>query len=119
MKIEIDPTKSFTTVPVPRLVEAVGMIPGFAGNAYHAHPVAPTARQVFDHMMETYQFGFGDGTEMSVRIYPDGRWCSDYDEDEDLMPLVKLYWENVTIYLYSHALVAIVGPDTTLTTRMD
>jgi hypothetical protein len=119
MKIRMDPNKQFEDVQVTRIVDAVGILPVFAEAAYVAYPSDPTARQVFDEMMKAYGMGFGDGTTMEVTITPSGTWVSNYEEDEDLHPLVKLFWEDVTIYLYQHALVAIVGPDTTLATRMD
>ena len=119
MNIKIDPMGEFKEVQVTRIVEAVGIIPVFAEAAYVAHADAPLAKDVFNTMMNEYGMGFGNGTEMDVTITPDGAWVSGYEEDEDLYPLIEMSWEGVKVYVYQHALVAVVGPDTTLVTRMD
>lgn len=101
-----------------RIMEACGIIPMFAAEAYLKGAV--TAQEVYDSMVESYGFGDMSSTDWGT-VDPTGVYKSSYEEDPDMEPLVELsYPDNpVKVYIYQYAITAVVDKDTTIITRMD
>jgi hypothetical protein len=111
---KVDPTSHFKGVPQSRLVEALGIVPSFVAYAAVEAPEV-TARAVLDAMAEAYGFYMGDmegGTVDAEGVYQ-------YPDDPPLYPLVRWKLDDVTVYMYQYAIVAVQDKDTTIVTRMD
>ena len=112
--VKVDPTGQYKKVPKQRLVDALGIVPSFVSYAAVEAPEA-TARAVLDAMAEAYGFYMGDmegGTVDAEGVYQ-------YPDDPPLYPLVRWTLDNVTVYMYQFAIVAVQDEDTTIVTRMD
>ena len=111
----LDPTNHHEGVPDSRLIEALGIVPSFVAYAAVEHTEA-TARAILDAMAEAYGFYMGDmegGTVDAEGVYQ-------YPDDPPLYPLVR--WkldDDVTVYMYQFAIVAVQDKDNTIITRMD
>ena len=69
-------------------------------------------------MLEAYGFGIsGNMLDHGGEILADGTY--EYREDEPLSPMVEFRLQTCSIYVYQHALVAVVGDDSQTMTRMD
>lgn len=120
MIISVDPNKYHVPIgaTMDRLVQACGIIPAFAAEAYvKGHE---TAQDVYGAMVEAYGFGDMSSTDWGT-VDPTGVYKSTYDEDPDMQPLVELSSPDnpVKVYIYQYAIVAVVDKDTTIITRMD
>jgi hypothetical protein len=112
--VKVDPTSHFKGVPQARLLGALGIVPSFVAYAANVAPET-TARAMMDAMGEAYGFYMGDmegGTVDAEGVYS-------YPEDEPLYPLVRWKLDDVTVYMYQYAIVAVQDKDTTIITRMD
>jgi hypothetical protein len=117
MMVTIDPTKSFKKAKQGALLDACGLIPLFAVEAFmQGHE---TTEAMFKAMTKTYGFGSypmdGGTVDPETGVYS-------YPEDPDLAPLVKLELpENpVTVYVYQHAILSLVADgQETIVCRMD
>jgi len=113
--VKVDPTGQYKNVARHRLVDALGIVPSFVSYAA-VEATEPTARAVLDAMAEAYGFYMGDmegGTVDAEGVYQ-------YPDDPPLYPLVR--WkldDDVTVYMYQFAIVAVQDKDTTIITRMD
>ena len=100
-----------------RLVEACGIIPMFAHEAYLKGAV--TAQEVYDSMVESY--GMGDWASPNWgTVDAKGVYKSTHAEDPDLYPLVSLEYPGAAkVYIYQYAIMAVVDPQQTIISRMD
>ena len=113
--VKVDPTSHFKGVPQSRLVEALGIVPSFVAYAAVEAPEA-TARAVLDAMAEVYGFYMGDMEGGSV----DAEGVYSYPDDPPLYPLVR--WkldDDVTVYMYQFAIVAVKDGNETIIARLD
>jgi hypothetical protein len=112
MQVMVDPTGHFEGVAEGRLIEAVGILPHWAAQALRA---SESARVVFLAMVDLYRFGkyeFSGGEVDAQGVYR-------YPEDPPLYPILTLEHKGIKVHFYQHAMLAIVGEDETIVTRMD
>jgi len=116
--IKIDPLRQFEAVKPNRLFEATGLIPYFVNEAFMCEQEDSTPEELMEVMLEAYGFGMsGNMLDYGGEILGDGTY--QYPEDEPLYPLVEFQLKTCSIYVYQHALVAVVGDDSEVMTRMD
>jgi len=116
VRLELDPTKSFTNAPVKRLVEAMGILPSWVAGGLEAGCADIEALTV--SLANSYGFGklhnFKGGEVAENGTYQ-------YPEDPPMPPLAKIESADLSIYFYQHAMLSIVEKDSggAFVTRMD
>ena len=81
-----DPLVRYTSAPGDSLEQACGLIPFFWMDALLNQ--ADTAEDVMDSMVESY--GFGRMEFKGCMVAEDGTYVSEFEEDPDLAPYLKL-----------------------------
>ena len=117
MIVSVDPTGKYEGVSKGKLVDACGLIPIFAVDAFVQRK--DTAQAFYDVMVESY--GFGDWSSAGWgTVGPEGVLKSDQG-DPDMSPLLELSFpeSGIKVYVYQSAIMAVVGPDETIVSRMD
>ncbi len=118
MVVKIDPLRKFEAVKANRLFEATGLIPYFVNEAKMCEQEDCTPEELMEVMLEAYGFGMsGNMLDHGGEILADGTY--EYPEDEPLYPMVEFRLQTCSVYVYQHALVAVVGDDSKVMTRMD
>jgi len=118
MKVTLDPTKEFTSVPQERLVDALGFIPEFVVAAFELFPEGDSAEDVYNAMVKVYRYGdyrflsTNGGEVDSEGVYR-------YPEDPDLHPLVCFEQGDVKVFVYQHAIISVRDSRDTIVSRMD
>lgn len=101
-----------------RLREACGLIPEFYLEA--AMRGNETAQELYDAMTSIYGFGSYEEAFRGGSVDSDGVYQSQFEEDPPMVPLLKLGGEGyATLYIYQHAMLALVDDEKTIVTRMD
>jgi hypothetical protein len=115
MDIIIDPNKQFTRASSDRIMEACGIIPGFA---WEAEEHAEAGRDAVHQAMEKC-YGFpAPPSNTGASIDENGVYT--YPDDPPLHPLMEIgLGHGVTVRIYQHAFVAISDAGGTIITRMD
>lgn len=116
MKATLDPTSAFKGVSRDKLIGALGLIPQFGAMAFLEHPEG-SSEDIYGSMVSAY--GFGDMRHTGGSVSPEGVYS--YPEDPELPPLVVLQQEGspTKVYVYQHAIIAVVDSDNTIFSRMD
>lgn len=107
----IDPLGHFKGVDPQRLVEALGLLPGFIAGS----DPEDDAKTAFDKAYCCGLFEMSGGTVTGKGIYQ-------FPEDPDMYPIAQLLRGDETVYFYQSAIVAICdnnNPDNVFVTRID
>ena len=109
IKYYVDPLKKFSGVSTPRLVEALGFIPGF---------IYSDVDDVVETALANYGYNIG-GPMVGGEIDKDGMYS--YPGDPDLYPITRCVADNKTIYIYEYGIISFVDNDggETVTYRFD
>ena len=87
------------------IVEACGIIPDiFCQACLSSDPLLIDI--IADNMDAVYQFG-GFSYDFGGSISPDGRYCSAYDDDDDLAPLARFIYDRFELFVYPYAITAL------------
>lgn len=104
---QLDPTDHYRrnrATPVS-VVRALGYIPDFL--------LSDDPRPIREQLTERYGFGeLNDGMSDLAKITPEG--IMQYPEDPELYPLARATHGSETLWVYPHAIIAIVQSDGSL-----
>lgn len=119
MMVTIDPTNHYPPNRQGPLIEACGLIPIFFCKAIASLSEKATAREVYEAMVEMY--GYGDyHTTKWGHCTKEGIYKSSYPEDPDLYPYIEMRLpDGLGLFVYPHALLAVVDTKETILSRMD
>jgi hypothetical protein len=118
MKITPDPQGAYEGVKPTALVRAAGLLPHFALSVYYTKP--ETVQEAFDLLKEEYGYAMGQKGDEWGTVDSEGMYKSKYKEDPDMAPMVAMaLTEDITFYVYQHAITAVTDGKTTLMMRMD
>ena len=118
MMVTVDPLKKYEDAKQGKLVAATGILPQFYMEAMVRGN--DTARDVYEAMVDIYGYGDYSGPSWGT-VSPTGVYKSSYEEDPDMYPLVLCEWpdNDVRLWVYQHAILAVQDPEETIITRMD
>jgi len=117
MMVTLDPNKAYPEAKKGDLVEACGIIPQFFFAA--AVENKKTAKEAYETMVSEYGFGDWSSTSWGT-IDPKGTYVSSSEGDQDLEPYMELVMlDGPTLYIYPHAILAVVDSNDTIISRMD
>lgn len=98
-----DPVVGSTTAA--HVIEACGIIPDiFCQACLSSDPLL--LETIADTMDEIYQFG-GFMYAFEGAVSPEGRYCSGYEDDDDLAPLARFIYDRFELFVYPYAITAL------------
>ena len=120
MNMTVDPLNAFEGVGEGKLLEAMGLIPYFIADCSDVVPEGVTTEEFNDQLQRIYGFSLGGNMlDNGGEISSEGVYR--YPEDPPLSPLAefKCPKQDITVFVYRYAFVAVRGKGPDILTRMD
>ena len=87
------------------IVEACGVIPDiFCQACLSTDPLL--LELIAEQMDWIYSFG-GFGYPLGGAVSPEGRYCSEFEDDDDLAPLARFIYDRFELFVYPYAITAL------------
>ncbi len=117
MTMIIDPNEAFAGIKPKKLVDVMGIIPFFVQDVALSQP--ESASEAFELLQECYGYPVGDLLENGVgKVEQDGTYI--YPDDPDLSPIALFELpDDIQVFVYQYAFVAVRDAKTTLMARME
>lgn len=106
--IDVDPLNKYPKVPMARVVDVAGVLIAWAWHAIQADDAIE--KMCSFYIYGTYEMKGHSKIENGVYNYPG---------DPKMYPIVTVASDTASVYIYEHAIVAIVQGDRQYVTRMD